>query len=117
MTKRSLARACLALFAAAALHAQDAPAPLSFEVASVKPAPPQAAAGKRSGVTVDPGRVTYTLVALGSLIERAYGVRSYQVTGPDWIKTDRYDIVATLPAGSTEQQIPLMLRALVAERF
>lgn len=105
-----------ALFAAAVLYAQDAAAPLSFEVASVKPAVPSAA-NKRGGVTVDPGRITYSMVALGALIEQAYGVKSYQVTGPEWIKTERYDIAATLPQGSSENEVPAMLRTLLAERF
>ena len=72
---------------------------------------------KRGLITADPGRVTYTFVALGVLLEKAYDLKSYQVAGPDWIKSQRYDIVATLPPGSTEKQIQVMLRNLLTERF
>lgn len=108
-------RVCAALLAAAALHAQDA-APLAFEVASVKPAA-LSGANNRAVMSDDPGRISYTTVALGALITKAYDLRNYQLTAPDWVFTERYDIAAKLPAGATEAQIPLMLRTLLAERF
>jgi uncharacterized protein (TIGR03435 family) len=39
------------------------------------------------------------------------------ISGPDWTATERYDISATLPDGSTKAQVPEMLQALLAERF
>jgi uncharacterized protein (TIGR03435 family) len=47
----------------------------------------------------------------------AYGVPAYQVSGPDWIKTETYDIWARLPAGSKKESIPGMVRELLSERF
>jgi uncharacterized protein (TIGR03435 family) len=52
-----------------------------------------------------------------SVLLRAYDVQSYQVTGPDWLSTRRYEIVATLPTGTTADQFRAMLRNLLAERF
>jgi len=114
MTELSILRAYTFLFAAAIVQAQDA-APPAFEVASVKPA--AAASNTRTVMTTDPGRISYTTVALGALITKAYDLKNYQLTAPDWVWTERYDVVASLPAGATERQIPLMLRALLAERF
>lgn len=37
--------------------------------------------------------------------------------GGKWLKPDRYDIVAKQPAGTTQDQRPGMLQALLAERF
>src|SRR5207245_11222603 len=37
--------------------------------------------------------------------------------GPDWLGSERYDIVAKLPPNSSRDQIPLMLQTLLAERF
>jgi uncharacterized protein (TIGR03435 family) len=50
-------------------------------------------------------------------IHYAYTVKEAQVTGPDWLASERFDVVAKLPAGSTPDQIPAMLQALLADRF
>jgi uncharacterized protein (TIGR03435 family) len=47
----------------------------------------------------------------------AYKVKDYQISGPDWAAGERFDIAATLPAGAKEDQVPDMLKALLAERF
>lgn len=119
MTERTIVGVCLGagltLLAALALRAQDG-APPAFEVASVKPSPPGAAM-KRATMNNDPGRIDYRTVALGALLTKAYDLKNYQLTGPDWMWTERYDVVAKLPPGAGETEIPLMLRALLAERF
>ena len=51
------------------------------------------------------------------LMARAYAVKPAQITGPDWITMERYDINASLPAGSTTDDIPAMLQTLLADRF
>jgi uncharacterized protein (TIGR03435 family) len=51
------------------------------------------------------------------LIETAYGVRDDQLSGPGWIETVRYDVVAKPPAGVTQSQLRPMLQSLLAERF
>ena len=56
-------------------------------------------------------------VTLRFCITRAYRITDPQVFGPAWIDSDRYDIVAKVPPGTPESQIPEMLRALLAERF
>ncbi len=40
-----------------------------------------------------------------------------QITGPAWIRSDRYDIVAKIPSGTTKEQFTIMLRGLLADRF
>jgi len=42
---------------------------------------------------------------------------SVQVTGPDWLTTERFDVSAKLPDGSNADQIPEMLLASLTERF
>jgi uncharacterized protein (TIGR03435 family) len=78
-----------------------------FEVASVRSG---AIARGRISVFIDPGRVNYRAHTLKELIVRAYGLRSDQVTGPDWTETALYDVVATMPATTPKEQIPLMLQ-------
>jgi uncharacterized protein (TIGR03435 family) len=65
----------------------------------------------------DPGQITYTNVTLTSVLLRAYDVKPYQLTGPDWLSSRRYDIVATIPPGTTKEQFNRMLQNLLAERF
>jgi uncharacterized protein (TIGR03435 family) len=47
----------------------------------------------------------------------AYGIARYQLSGPNWLDNDRFDIVAKAPAGATKEQVKLMLQNLLAERF
>jgi uncharacterized protein (TIGR03435 family) len=48
---------------------------------------------------------------------RAYGVRRYQISGPAWIDTARFDIAAKIPPSTAEPEFVTMLRNLLSERF
>jgi uncharacterized protein (TIGR03435 family) len=63
------------------------------------------------------GQVSMTAATLEAIVRRAFDLKAYQIIGPSWLSTERYDIVAKLPEGSTPEQIPLMLQSLLAERF
>ena len=114
------------LLAAATGWSQTAPK-LSFDVASIRPSAPldmgklaaDAQAGKmpRFGAHIDGSRAEYTYMTLKDLIANAYGVKSYQVTGPDWLASERFDVAAKMPEGSTADDAPKMLQALLVERF
>jgi uncharacterized protein (TIGR03435 family) len=109
-----------AAFCAIALA--QTPASPTFEVATVKPSAPQQAGRMmmraRGGPdTPDPSQYSVESFPLSRVIMRAYGVQSYQISGPSWIDSERYDIVAKLPAGTTKEQFQLMLQNLLAERF
>jgi uncharacterized protein (TIGR03435 family) len=86
----------------------------TFESASVKPFAPQ---DEDSTPVREPGSMVYSNVSLKLIITAAYGVRPDQITGPAWLDTERYDIVAKPPAGATKDQIPVMLQNLLADRF
>src|SRR4051812_19252694 len=84
----------------------------TFEVASVKPSPPIQPNARvffgppRGGPgTGDPGQITWAYANMMSLLMTAYDVKAFQVSGPTWIATERYDIVAKVPAGATKQQM------------
>jgi uncharacterized protein (TIGR03435 family) len=47
----------------------------------------------------------------------AYDVKNYQVNGPAWLDSERYDVVAKVPAGATKEQVNVMWQNLLAERF
>jgi uncharacterized protein (TIGR03435 family) len=65
----------------------------------------------------DPGRLNYSNVSMIDIIAQAYQVKDYQISGPDWLGSQRFDIVAKLPPDTPKKQIPLMLQSLLAERF
>jgi uncharacterized protein (TIGR03435 family) len=109
----SCERAVLFLCAACCIFSRSAP-PLAFEAASVKP---NTTGSDHSSTNGSAGQIVFTNVSLGRLIQRAYGVKSYQLTGPDWMDTVKFDIVAKYPAGASKDQRPPMLRTLLAERF
>jgi|SRR5208337_1627287 len=106
---------------------QTTGAPLpSFEVASVKP--------NRSGdnhffISFQPGRFTATGATTEFLIEDAYNVKHFQVSGgPSWINSERYDVDAKeedsdfealqkLPPDQRGEQIRLRVQSLLADRF
>ena len=114
---------CLVL-AGIAAGAQTKP---SFEVATIKPAAPldqaKIAAAVQSGgklpvgATIDSRRAEYLYLDLKSLLTYAYGVKPYQINGPDWMTTTRFDIVAKMPDGSAKDDAPKMLQSLLEERF
>ncbi len=92
----------------------------TFDAASVKAAiPKRGPVVEPSGGpgTKDPGRIHYPAVTVQFLLERAYDVNSFQLSGPGWLETNRYDVDATLPAGTTLPQFRTMLRNLLVERF
>lgn len=56
-------------------------------------------------------------LSLKDYLSTAYSIKALLISGPHWTETDRFDITATLPAGSTPAQVPEMLQALLADRF
>jgi uncharacterized protein (TIGR03435 family) len=106
--------------------AQTADKTLTFEVASVKPAAMPTPdghgrimmAGPTGGPgSKDPGRIHYPFMNLKNLIMNAYDVKSFQVQGPSWLDSERFEITATMPPETTKEQFRIMLQNLLAERF
>ena len=94
----------------------------AFEVASVKPAAPlgrgQILSGDAHvGMKIDAARVDIGSLSLADLIRVAYRVKPYQISGPGWMASERFDVLAKMPEGASREQVPEMLQALLAERF
>ena len=122
-----------AAFGQAAPSAQATAAPqaaadkLEFDVASVRPsalldmqklaADMQAGKMPNIGMHLNGLRAEFNYVTLRDLIMVAYKVKTYQITGPDWLNSQHFDIVARMPEGSTRDDAPKMLQALLEDRF
>jgi uncharacterized protein (TIGR03435 family) len=108
-------------------RAQSTPSQPRFEVASVKPSPSGEKFGSMSGgplpagpfnaKTGDPTRIIWTNVRLMRVLMMAYDLPPDQISGPGWLGSEMYDIVATMPEGTTVADFKLMVQSLLAERF
>ena len=116
---------CFILLASSAVYGQSIGAAPNFEVASVKPSP-QPDPGKpmyfgcRGGPfdKRDPVRWRCQNQTVFSLISLAYNLKRYQLSQqPGVIDSERYEIDAKVPEGTTIEQFREMQQNLLKERF
>jgi uncharacterized protein (TIGR03435 family) len=106
----------------AILGAQEA-SRLRFEVTSVKPmAEGVYANGMRSTGMVppiegDPVQITFNDVSLVGILCRAYSVMPPDIHAPEWMKDQRYKVLAKVPPDAPKGHIPEMLQNLLTDRF
>jgi uncharacterized protein (TIGR03435 family) len=121
MTRAAL---ILAIVGGVTTLSAQAPVPTTtapaFEVASVRR---NVSGDPRSGGPTALGRskpngISYTNNTLAMLIRSAYGVPEDRVLGgPGWVRTERFDVVARAATEVSRDELHLMLRTLLAERF
>ena len=51
----------------------------------------------RTGCNSDKARFSCTNISVKDMIARAYGMKAYQISGPGWIESERYDVAAKIP--------------------
>jgi hypothetical protein len=98
----------------AAFGALAQPAPMAFEVASIKPS--TSGAG-RSNDVINDGGIVLTNVTLRQCVEAAYDIQDPELVGPDWLETTRFDIQAKPPAVHPKEYLQPMLKTLLEDRF
>ncbi len=91
----------------------------TFEVATVKPASPNAPGTMINWRDASHGHgFVAENYSLRQLITAAYGIRDHQLTGgPGWMGNDRFDVVAKPESTEGVATLRLMLQALLADRF
>lgn len=97
-------------------YAQD----LEFDVASIRPSSTLQGKGLpslREDVSTTPDGVLMRNVTVTTAIRWAYKLNSFEIAGPSDLGDKRYDITAKAASAVSEDQIRLMLRSLLAERF
>jgi uncharacterized protein (TIGR03435 family) len=110
--------AAVAFFSQApALLGQATPARPEFEVASIKPSPPDEFNRVGAGLHLDGSQVSFKFFSLDEYIVVAYRVKRYQISSPDWMASARFDITAKLPADGSAKDVAAMLQALLEDRF
>ncbi len=100
---------------------QQSPSPgeektASFDVVSIKPNTDRISNAIPSSQSN--GSYSASNVAVKPLIASAYQLRMFQIEGgPDWLASERFDIVARGRDGTPDRLRSAMLRTLLAERF
>jgi uncharacterized protein (TIGR03435 family) len=93
----------------------------TFEVAAIRPADKKLNTqdlGMHGGPgTADPTHIVYTNATLTTLLRNACELYPYQLNGPAWLNTEKYDITANVPPGASKTQFNLMMQNLLTERF
>jgi len=107
MSRRTISLASLCL-SAVLLYGQ------SFEAASIKPL--SSSVGPYH-FTVLPNRLDVHNINLAYLVEQAYDVAEPLLSAPDWTMARHFDIAATSGARVSREEMRVMLRNLLIERF
>jgi uncharacterized protein (TIGR03435 family) len=127
ITRRDFTQFCAATCGATILRstacAQAPPLPAQtarpeFDVSTVKPTDPNSA-GTTEGISTHAGVVDGRNVTVQRCIIGAYSVGPHQVVGgPDWVYTDRFDIMGKADRPINDDDIlNQMLQRLLADRF
>jgi uncharacterized protein (TIGR03435 family) len=90
-----------------------------FEVATIKLSRPDTIGGGRGG-RVQGGNVALLNMTLADLVTFVYDVHGHQIIGaPAWTTTEKYDVTAKAEGEGqpTQEQLKVMLRKLLADRF
>ena len=104
---RLLCASVVMLTSGAVLFAQaPATSKPAFEAVSIKPVGPSQV---RAGIGISGNRFDCAM-SLQLLILNAYSIKPYQISGPDWLYSQRFEINATLPEGGSKDQVPGMLQ-------
>jgi len=94
---------------------------LEFEVVSVKlsnPDPRGYTVGCKGGPgSDDPTTFRCTNMSFTNLLARAFGVRYDQIQGPDWLRSQMFEISARVPPNTHEDQFRAMLQNMLTDRF
>jgi uncharacterized protein (TIGR03435 family) len=112
----TLARYCfLSILPISAVLAQTAETSGRFEVSDVHPSPKGA---KETGLYVHAGRIEVHGATVLHLIMAAYGVHEDRIFGgPNWLDTDRFEIVAKTSSPLNHETLGPLLQSLLADRF
>jgi uncharacterized protein (TIGR03435 family) len=108
----------LLALAASVVSAQTPGPRVEFEVATVRKSPPPGSDNAvTAGVKIDGAQARVGMLTLREYLAMAYRLRPYQIVGPDWIATERFDVSAKFPAGVKGDKFTAMMQSLLEDRF
>jgi len=89
----------------------------AFAVATIRPSAAAVKFESDGETKLLPDTVQMRDVTIETLIKWAYGVQRGQVSGPGLLTSERYDLTAKADGAATGDEMKLMMRALLTERF
>lgn len=101
LAQQSPATAQQTTFAVAVIHPSAAPVPFVHD-------------GKTE---ISPDALVMQDVTVATCIKWAYHVQDSQIIGPDWLRADHFDITAKTDGPVSREQMKLMMKTLLADRF
>ena len=89
----------------------------TFAAASIRPSAGQVQFEHDGKTEISPGNLRMRDVTVATCIKWAYEVQDSQISGPDWLQSEHFDILARADNPVAEEQLKTMMRALLADRF
>jgi uncharacterized protein (TIGR03435 family) len=102
---------------AMAFGGQVAWAQAAFAVATIRPSAEPVKFEADGETRLRPGTVQMRDVTIETLIKWAFGVQRGQISGPGLLTSERYDLTAKADGPAGDEEMKLMMRALLTERF
>jgi uncharacterized protein (TIGR03435 family) len=114
---RVFAGITVAAFLSVSVFGQSPETPPRFDIVdvheSVRSTNPNMTGGALRG-----GRYELRRATMVDLIRTAYGVDADSVIGgPNWLESDRFDVIAKAPSAASQETARLMLQSVLADRF
>jgi uncharacterized protein (TIGR03435 family) len=114
---RAFASISLAALLSGAAFGQSTEKPPAFDIADVHVSP-KTLTPNMSGGFLRGTRYEIRKASMVDLVRLAYDVEPDKVLGgPNWLETDRFDVIAKAPASTPPETVKLMLQTLLADRF
>jgi uncharacterized protein (TIGR03435 family) len=89
----------------------------AFAVASIRPSGASVQFEHDGKTETTPGSLRMRDVTVATCIKWAYGVQDSQIAGPESLLSQHYDLMAKADGPANDEQMKLMLRTLLADRF
>jgi len=89
-----------------------------FDVASIRPGPPDGRLPGPPGPAYTPGRFREEVTSIDGLAFIAFGKKQgFEIECPEWMYKTYFTVTATIPEGATKADLPMMVRHLLEDRF
>jgi uncharacterized protein (TIGR03435 family) len=89
-----------------------------FEVTSIRPTGPPGLYKGGSVQPYSPGRYTEERIYPAALVMKAFNLKhAYEIEYPRWMLSTYFSVNATIPAGATKADLPIMIQHLLEDRF
>jgi len=90
-----------------------------FPILSIRPYRPSGKLSINCGQRMDPQLLSLEGCTLEQLVAAAYGLKDYELrnAGPAWVSTDSFTLNAHTASPETEEQMMILLRSSLADRF